>query len=198
MATLPLYVPVTISEKRAYTVKVYLCNGSLPLDTANLYVYALPVFAENHSVEGFKRPSDSTPSLIWFSAGDIMEKVVSWRTFTATFGTDGGLSSPFPSGSYRVFNRVSQDYNSGLPWSYADNTLTVTFNQGSAYPESPPNVDEFDSTAVPTQYVWSAVLSYANGDNFRIVDGSPVKLTFATTEDKPPPAVLSVCSAKVI
>jgi hypothetical protein len=194
MANIPLYVPVTMTEKRAYTVQVYLCDNSAALDTAHLYVYALPVFTKNYNVLGFKTPYSSSPSDLWFSTGDLLQTAVSTRAYTST-----GEAGSYASGTYRVFDRVSQGYNSGLPWTYANGTLTVTFNQAAAYPATAPNVDEFDSTCVPTRYVWSVLLSYEDGTTVRIVDGSPVSISVAGTPDsKPPKTELSICSAKVI
>ena len=203
MASIPLYVPVAITEKRAYTVDIYLCDESAPLDTAHLYVYALPVFTQNYNVAGFASPSASSPTIIWFSAGDLLHKVVSYRPFTATSAPDSLQSNTYP-----VFDRVSQAYNSSLPWSYSNSTLTVTFNQGTAYPSTVPKVNEFDATAVPTKYVWSAMLVYDDGTNTRIVDGSPVTLDFASVGGgggggngggggATTPSTLSVCSSKV-
>jgi hypothetical protein len=192
MASIPLYVPVKITEKRSYTVSVYLCDNSAVLDTANLYVYAIPVFTRTYNVAGFKTPSSSSPSDLWFSAGDLLQTAVSTRAYTST-----GEAGSFVSGSYRVFNRVSQGYNSGLPWTYANSTLTISFNQGAAYPTTVPNVDEFDTAYVPTQYLWSAILSYVDGTNVRIVDGSPVTLVLANTDTPTQAKQLSVCSAKV-
>ena len=189
---LPLYVPVAITERRAYTVDVYLCDNSSTLDTAHLDVYATPVFTQTYNVRGFRTSYAHEPTEIWFTAGEPLQKMVTSQWYTAT--DDAAL---FRTGLYPVFNLDTQVSYSSLPWTYANGTLSVTFNQGTTYPAAVSIVDEFGFLYVPTQYVWSAVLTY-NGKFVYIIHKSPVKIDLAA-EDVPTQAKeLSICSAKVL
>ena len=175
-SALPLYVPVAITERRAYTVDVYLCDNSSTLDTAHLDVYATPVFTQTYNVRGFMNSYAHEPTEIWFTAGEPLRKMVTSQWYTAT--DDAAL---FRTGLYPVFNLDTQ----------------VTFNQGTTYPAAVSIVDEFGFLYVPTQYVWSAVLTY-NGKFVYIIHKSPVKIDLAA-EDVPTQAKeLSICSAKVL
>ena len=132
------------------------------------------------------------PTEIWFTAGEPLRKMVTSQWYTAT--DDAAL---FRTGLYPVFNLDTQVSYSSLPWTYANGTLSVTFNQGTTYPAAVSIVDEFGFLYVPTQYVWSAVLTY-NGKFDYIIHKSPVKIDLAA-EDVPTQAKeLSICSAKVL
>ena len=196
---LPLYVPVAIAERRAYTVDVYLCDNSAALDSPNLSVYSTPVFTKTYSVNGFRNSYAREPTEIWFTAGEPLRKMVTSQWYTAT--DDAAL---FRTGLYPVFSLDTPVSYSSLPWTYANGTLSVTFNQGTAFPlyavgaAANLEVDQFGFSYVPTQYVWSAVLSYTNGKFVYIVDKSPIKIDL-TAEDLPTQAKeLSICSAKVL
>jgi hypothetical protein len=191
-AKLPLYVPVTISERRAYTATIYLCDTSAQLDTANVYAVMRPVFDRTDFATAFASPSAMKPTELWFSPGDILY----YRAFTRSHQKQTGTSnlSDLPSGTYDVLMQRSAI---NMPWTYANNALTITFNVGLSFPTSWEAGDQFALSYVPVQYLWSCGLLYSDGSNVRFVDESPVTIDIMRAKDPTPPPQLTICSAKV-
>lgn len=201
---LPLSIPVTITERRNYTVKVNLCDVSAQIDPTKIQARAFPAFNAAASIWAFRSSVFNYPELISVAPGEGMAnlKVTETRPYY--------LQSPprtevFPVLNYQVYTSLRVPPIS-LSTSYSNKTLFVVIPFGASlpapyvYPSDYLQYGQFSATYTPQAYQWYVNIVQADGTYSRLVDFSPITMTgiVAQEEDlRRRETTLQVCSTSV-
>lgn len=204
---LPLTIPVEISERRNYTVKINVCDVSAAIDTTKLQVKAYPTFSGSQVIRGFLNSSATYPDFVNVTSYlDVRQyRVAGTREFVPAYKYYRIPEGVYPVLSYTPYVSLMPAPIS-LAWSYASKTLSVTlpfaasFPSPYQYPADWAQYGEFSASYVPQNYVWYANIVNSDGTYTQLVELSPITITLAALEEEKrrQETTLSICSTQVV